>query len=165
MKKWFLLALATACFLIQRPSFAQSAPNGTDSPGVRQHFKAHHERKGPFSKLGLTDDQKNKMKSMMSQLRQSLEPLRIEEKKKRLELAEIYLNPNPDRQAVEQKLQEMNGLRGQKQEILTDTHFKILSILNPEQKQKFAQWTAGRLSGDEGSHHRGHSFGHERDRS
>jgi len=138
MKKWLLFLLVAVSFATGTALYAQG-----------QHWKGHG-----FPIPNLTADQKTKIEGIMGQTRQAVTAIRLEEKKKRIELSQAYLDPNVSRDTVDQKQQEIAALKAQKTQKMTDAQFAVRAILTPAQNQAFSQVLASRAlrEGHEGGH-------------
>lgn len=139
MKKWLLLIFA-AVFLVG--SFFAYA----ETQGAGKHDWRHH------NMLNLTADQQKRMKTVMKQAGNDLYANKLETKKKEIELAQLLITGNPDRAAVDQKLQEILALKGQKQQTLENAYFNILAFLTPDQRVKFSKFAAEHFLGGRERH-------------
>lgn len=73
-------------------------------------------------------------------------PIKLEEEKQKIELAQILLQPNADRAKISSKLQEILDLEKKKQEQMVDAYFQIMKILNPEQQAVFTRMVVTRIT-------------------
>jgi len=122
-----------------------------ETKGAGDHKDWHH-----HNRLNLTPDQQKQMEAVMKQVHNDLFANKLEEKKKKIELSQLLLSGNPDKSAIDQKLQEILALKGQKQQIMENAYFNTLAFLNPDQRQTFSKLAAMHVLG---GRHQGHDRG------
>jgi len=101
----------------------------------------------------LTAEQSAKLTELRTQRDQEAAPIRNEMIAKRAELRNLWLQANPDVNAIKAKQQEINDLRNKLQAIMTEYRIEVAKILTPEQR---AQLQSARLGWD----HRGDAKKH-----
>lgn len=120
-------------------------------------------------KLGITSDQAAKIRQQTSDFRKAEIRGRADLEVKRLELRDLLAADNPDRSAIDQKLQEISAARLAQEKSAIDYHLAMRSALTPEQHQKLQQMReqfrhrdpdgGHRGPGGQGFHRRGDSQG------
>lgn len=90
-------------------------------------------------KLGITADQAAKIRQQTTDFRKSEIRARADLEVKRLELRDLLAADNPDRSAIDQKLQEISSARLAQEKSAIDYRLAMRSALTPEQKQKLQQ--------------------------
>jgi len=142
---WILIAVVAlfGCGLFLHAMKA-SAERGDEKAGGFGGFM-HSEHRGMFGDLKPTKDQEEKLMRIKMDQEGKMLPLKLEVEKKRIELAELIIKPNPDRAAINGKLQEILSLEGQKQASMIDVYFQMSGVLNPDQKQAFSRMIVRKL--------------------
>lgn len=91
------------------------------------------------NKLGITADQAAKIRQQTTDFRKSQIRGRADLEVKRLELRDLLAADNPDRSAIDQKLQEISSARLAQEKSSIDYRLAMRSALTPEQRQKLQQ--------------------------
>jgi Spy/CpxP family protein refolding chaperone len=114
-------------------------------------------------KLGITDDQAAKMRQQTSAFRISEVRSRADVQVKRIELRDLLTADNPDRAAIDSKLEEISAVRLASAKARVDYFFSMKDTLTPEQRQKLKDIMmnhfGGRGHGDFGGPHHPHPMG------
>lgn len=98
-----------------------------------------HRMKGPgamFKELGLTDQQKSKIREVRMAAKKEMVRLRADAKIARIELEESMHQPNPKPTEVKAKVAAINNVRGKLLEKRVDLRLEMKKILTPEQQEK-----------------------------
>jgi Spy/CpxP family protein refolding chaperone len=90
-------------------------------------------------KLGITADQAAKIRQQTTDFRKAEIRGRADLEVKRLELRDLLAADNPDRSAIDQKLQEISAARLTQEKSAIDYHLAMRSALTPEQRLKLDQ--------------------------
>ncbi len=111
MKKLYVIALALvlvgwAAVVFAAPPDPGSAPPG---PGAHHQWAHPHHRFGAF--LNLTQEQREKMKEIMSRFRADTHDLKYDIRIKRIEVQKLFTDPKTDDATLLAKEKELNGLR------------------------------------------------------
>ena len=95
--------------------------------------------------LGLTEEQTAKLKELQKELYEKTKPLRNEIQDILFELSQLRLAKDPDRTAIEAKMDQAAKLRKQISALQKDYRQKMESILTKQQLEKIkTAWHAGR---------------------
>jgi len=150
MKKWslgviglFFVFLSTACLAASPdadpagpptppPGRGQSGPwamHGGKAPG----FRAWH---GMVSYLGLTQEQKDKMRDLRDRFRNETHDLRYDLALKKLEMRKLFTDPKVDDATLLAKQKEINSLRQKMMDRTAQLKIEWRKILTAEQIQK-----------------------------
>ncbi len=111
MKKLYVIALALvlvgwAAVVFAAPPDPGSAPPG---PGAHHQWAHPHHRFGAF--LNLTQEQREKMKEIMSRFRADTHDLKYDIRIKRIEVQKLFTDPKTDDATLLAIENELNGLR------------------------------------------------------
>lgn len=109
------------------------------SEAVGQHaqmMKKEHEGMGLPN---LSEEQKEKMKEIMTETEKQMLPIRSKLQTKEAELNELLIVEKPDRSAIDRKIDEIAALKTEIRKKCVDTRLKIRELLTPEQRVKFDQ--------------------------
>jgi Spy/CpxP family protein refolding chaperone len=112
-----------------------------ENPRVRQYLGLTDEQVGRLHKIGV-DAQKASVQS------------RADMELRHIELRELLRADNPDHDAIMQKLDEVNSLRGKMEKQGVETMLSARSVLTPEQLKKIKTFMENRGAG--GGPERGH---------
>lgn len=109
-------------------------------------------------KLGITDDQAAKMRQQFSAFRISEVRSRADVQVKRIELRDLLTADNPDRAAIDSKLEEISAVRLAAAKARVDFALSMKDALTPEQRQKLKDIFSNRFrehgpGGFGGPHH------------
>lgn len=118
-----------------------SGPRPDDGPGGRHHRNMSFGMGGmgkplDFSQLGLTDDQKAKIKAMRSKTQGKAKDLQQSIRDKRLEMRDLLFDPDATEQQIRAKKNELRQMQDQAETLMIDDFLGIRSVLTAEQKQK-----------------------------
>jgi len=94
---------------------------------------------GGFEQLGLTDDQRTKMRQQRLEHRKVNEKFGSDLRIKRWDLQELMSAPTQDRVKIDAKLKELSDLRLARTKAGLDQRDARLKILTPEQREKLKQ--------------------------
>jgi Spy/CpxP family protein refolding chaperone len=90
-------------------------------------------------KLGITAEQAAKIRLQMSEFRKAQIRSRADLQVKRLELNELLAADNPDRAAINKKLEEISAVQLARRKSEVDYRLKMRDALTSEQRQKLQQ--------------------------
>lgn len=133
--------LATALLLMATASWAQpqqeSAPPDPawDGPGrgLGPHCWCKGDMRGLRQRLDLTDEQAAKLESLRSDFLKETVDLNAQIQKKRLELGDLFRDPQTKQEKIEAAQKELNRLTGQKQEKAQAYRLRARGLLTAEQ--------------------------------
>jgi Spy/CpxP family protein refolding chaperone len=130
-------------------------PDGDNGPS--EGWGECHCSKPELWKLNLSDEQKTKIKALISENQKTIRPLREKMFDKSVELRRLWLQANPDKDKITVAQKELRTLRDKMEDKSTALRFEIRKILTPEQNEKLANshWGRGPGFGPRGSM-RGH---------
>jgi len=122
-----------------------AAPALAQPDGPRTH--AVHAKGGPhgammdrmFDRLNLTDEQKEKIKTLRQQGQERTKAQREQLMTKRRELNELVRSANSSREQAIAKQREVNTLQNQLAEARMNTWFDMRAVLTPEQLSQLEQ--------------------------
>jgi Spy/CpxP family protein refolding chaperone len=116
-------------------------------------------QRGRFAKvLGLSPEQKEKMKELRSRYKDETRDLRYDLAAKRLEMRKLFTDPKSEEAALLAKQKELNALRQQMTEKRSQQKMEWRKILTPEQIAKLDRIPHRQFDGKRGSG-RHHLFG------
>jgi len=148
MKKVYTVLLAAVLIAIGTAVYAAPpSPSEKGSPeGGFEGTSSHHQ---PFfAKLGLSEEQKARMRDVWSRYRTDVHDLRYTLMEKRLEMRKLFTDPKTDQATLLSKEKELSGLKQKLDERRTQAMLEWRSILTPEQIGKLDMMPRGRrLSG------------------
>jgi Spy/CpxP family protein refolding chaperone len=98
---------------------------------------------GMFEQLGLTDDQRTKVRQQALEHRKANEKFGSDLRIKRWELQELLGAATQDRPKIDAKLKELSDLRLARDKARLDQRDAMLKILTPEQRDKMKQLGPG----------------------
>ena len=133
MKKLYVIALALvlvgwAAVVFAAPPDPGSAPPG---PGAHHQWAHPHHRFGAF--LNLTQEQREKMKEIMSRFRADIHDLKYDIRIKRIEVRKLFTDPKTDDATLLAKEKELNGLKLKLMDRKAEMKVEWRKILTPEQ--------------------------------
>ena len=112
--------------------------------GGKMHGHGGHGGPGAaFAKLDLTDEQKAQFKELMAKQREEMKPLRDQEQDARKALREA-INSGADATRVGQLTLALEGVRKQVRARHEAARDQFVTLLTPEQKEKFEEMQAER---------------------
>lgn len=136
---------------------ADHGPGGWGSGGGRGHEFGgpmlgflHNERMR--TELGITDEQAGKLRQIFTDSRKASIRNRAELQIRRMELHEIMMGDNANREAALKKVQEISDLRAQQMRTHVESMLAAKTVLTPEQQKKIHAMMADRMA------HRGGGF-------
>lgn len=111
----------------------QNPASGNNAPQVK-HLNAPQGR--PMAMLpGLTDDQKAKIKDLMTSRQEDNQLMKAQLDEKKAHLRLLTLNDSPDRKAIDKTIDEITAINGQQMKRGIDIQLSMKKILNKEQFQ------------------------------
>jgi len=146
MKKISLVLVAL--LFVSFTTAVLAAPPGPGKPGPQGFQK--HQGFHAFSRLNLTEDQKEKMKALRQKFWADTHDLRYDIKMKRVEVEKIFTDPKADDATILEKEKELNSLKHQLMDKKAEMKVEWRKILTPEQIQKL-----DRMHWHHFCHHRG----------
>ncbi len=124
------LALLPALALAQGMGMGPGGPAGM-GPGTAPGGMARM-----WADLNLSPDQIQKLEANHINYMKETLPIRNQIAIKRLEMRELWLQPNPNEAQILAKQKEINALMGQLQEKTTNFLFQSRTVLTPDQQAK-----------------------------
>ena len=106
-----------------------------DNPRARQY-------------LGLTDEQVDRLHKIGLDAEKASVQLRADLQLRHIELRELFRADNPNHDAIIQKLDEVNALRGKMEKQRVETMFSARGVLTPEQQKKLKTFMENRGFGE-----------------
>ena len=97
--------------------------------------------------LGLTDEQAGRLYKIGVEAEKASVQTRADMELRHIELRELLRADNPDHDAILQKLDEVNVLRGKMEKQQVETLFSARSVLTPEQQKKVKAFMENRGAG------------------
>jgi Spy/CpxP family protein refolding chaperone len=86
--------------------------------------------------LGLTDEQVGRLHKMGVEAEKASVQMRADMELRHIELRELLRADNPDHDAIMQKLDDLNALRGKMEKQQVETLLSARSVLTPDQQKK-----------------------------
>jgi Spy/CpxP family protein refolding chaperone len=145
MKKLVLTLMAIVLGALLTVSAFAIGPGGCpgDGPGGDRDY--HRDK--IFKKLNLSDEQKTKIETLISENRKVMRPIREKMFDKSVVLRRLWLQANPDKDKIYAAQKELRTLRDQMQDKITAMRLEIRKVLTPEQNEKLANSRWGRGPG------------------
>ena len=128
MKK---IALITSCIFVLMIATSVSAFHHKGMKG--QSGNNPKNRCDMIQSLNLSDEQVTKFKDIRTKNFEQTKEIRTEIFNKNAELDMLWNQANPDAQAIKNKMNEVNGLEKQLNEMFVDFRLECRKILTPEQ--------------------------------
>ena len=159
MKKFYLVLLAVLLVGLTTAVFA--APPDPGQSGS-QGFQKHHGFHGFGPRLNLTEEQRGKMKELMTRFQADIHDLKYDVRIKGLEVRKLFTDPATDDATLLAKEKELNGLKLKLMDKKAEMKVEWRKILTPEQIRMLDRihWHHHGRNGHHGYHHHGHK-GHD----
>jgi Spy/CpxP family protein refolding chaperone len=106
--------------------------------------------------LQLTSAQRDKLDHLNQLMREKTAPLRKEARRARLDLIDLLSQPNPDRGALDRKLDDISGLDASMQREVVEHLLRTKQALSQEQQERLFRTMCEGLCAGESEHHRDH---------
>jgi Spy/CpxP family protein refolding chaperone len=135
MLKRMLVAAALVAGLLSS-SLAQPGP-GTDKQ--MRPDDARPRREAMMKDLKLTDQQQAQMDKMRIEMKKQQVTLQGKIRLLRVEMQELLLAENPDKNAIQKKMKEVSDLQLQEKEAFVDHLFAVKGILTADQQKTWKQ--------------------------
>ncbi len=90
----------------------------------------------PAEKLNLTDEQSQQLKDLHKSNYEATKDMRAQLQNAMFELKQLGFDKNPDKAAVDAKIQEINNLRTQLNQVMQQNRESMQNILTPEQQEQ-----------------------------
>lgn len=145
MKKKIGIAILLALALAVTAAFGQAKTEKKIVKRVKTE-KMAHARKGSCVP-GLTDEQRKKMDALELETDKAVLPVRAKLDVLDAELKQMMLAENPDKAAVERKIDEIGGLKTQIEKKRAMHQIAVRGLLTPEQRVDFDRKRLGRGRG------------------
>jgi Spy/CpxP family protein refolding chaperone len=129
-----ILVFLFALLLMTGSVYAMASGEG----GPREGFNAFH-----HNLLNLTPEQKTKLQTLRENFRKETVFLRNDIKVKRLELNTLWTVPNPEKDMIVAKQEELNDLKTQLQMKVIDFRLTARGYLTPDQAAQVGMWGPG----------------------
>ncbi len=100
--------------------------------------------------LNLTEDQKNKIKTMRTQAQTKAKDLQNSLRTKRMEMRDMLFDPDASVKQIKAKHEEVRKIQEQVEGLMIDDFLSIRSVLTPEQKKKLPSLKPGGPGGPGG---------------
>lgn len=134
------LLVALSAFLVAGPGWSQDAARSVPGEAVgEEQFGGWAEPAFEEDDLGMTDEQKAKIRALRQEFRKERVRARAELRIQRMELADLMRAENPDRAAIARKLKENSEARNAQMLTRFDHRQEIRSLLTPEQQAKMKE--------------------------
>lgn len=134
VKKTFVATLCAALLAagaaVAQPPHAHGKAGMHDMAAMEAHLA---------TALNLTADQQTQVKALHEQLKAQMTPLMAQSKQQHEELKSLMNGTNPDANEVGQKTLAANQTQGQIKALHESFKTKLVALLTPDQKAKFAQ--------------------------
>ncbi|MDX1411019.1 MAG: periplasmic heavy metal sensor [Nitrospirales bacterium] len=135
------LLISVLMLAFNTPAFAQMGHMGEGGQGM----KSHHGERGHGKSIyeascwteTLTDEQKAKRAQMRLEFKKVKLLIKAQIKVKKVELATLVTQDNPDRSAIEQKIEEVLELKREKMRAKYAYKVALRNMLTPEQRVLF----------------------------
>jgi Spy/CpxP family protein refolding chaperone len=127
MKRILAFMLASMLLLGTGSALAQP-PTDEDMPQAPR-------AKPLIGRLNLNDQQKKQVEQLRFDMQKQLIGVRGKLQTARLELRELLSADNPDKAAIEKKMNEIAQIRVQKESVRLDHWFQVNKLLTPEQEK------------------------------
>ena len=150
-----LLAYLTA-FLLLGSSSAVLA-----QPGEEEEMPEFVDQDPAIGRLQLNDQQKKQVEQMRIDIEKQLIGVRSKAQMAHLELRQLLNADNPDKVAIEKKMQEIAQIRTQGASIRLNQWFEVNKILTPEQQKVWRERLKHPLRGRMHAMRGRHCFGEE----
>jgi Spy/CpxP family protein refolding chaperone len=134
-KKWFVVAV-TGLLVLGIAVVAVAAPGGRFGIGAGSPAAGTQNWAPPFTQLDLTEEQYAKLRDIENKYFEKMQTLRNEISRKALELRNLYLQKNPDENAIEEKQKEISDLREQMWQLRQDKFNEANNVFTKEQLDK-----------------------------
>ncbi len=147
MKKysWLLFALI----------FVFSAAMATAQPDRQEQKIKHKEHRGQVcEKLKLTDTQKQQLQTQRSDMQKQAVQLQAKLKTAQIELRDLMIAENPDKDAIGQKLGDIEKIKTSQKLLRVNNWFDVKKILTPEQQKIWKTELGKMLAEGHGKMHR-----------
>lgn len=131
-RHWSAGVMAAALLSLAGVSWAQP-PWGGPGRGPGPHGWCGGDMLWLKEMLGLTDEQVSKIESLRSEFLKEAIDLDAQIQKKRLELGDLFRDPQAKQEKIEAVQKELNSLTAQKHEKAQDYRLKARGVLTPEQ--------------------------------
>jgi Spy/CpxP family protein refolding chaperone len=126
--KRILAFMLASILLVGTGSALAQPPSDEDTP------QAPH-AKPLIGRLNLNDQQKKQVEQLRFDMQKQLIGVRGKLETARLELRELLSADNPDKAAIEKKMNEIAQIRVQKESVRLDHWFQVSKLLTPEQQK------------------------------
>ncbi|MGH2569310.1 MAG: Spy/CpxP family protein refolding chaperone [Bacteroidota bacterium] len=98
-------------------------------------FEQDMPRYGMMDRLNLSDDQRNQIEKLRTDFQKQQIPQRGKVETAQIELRELLRAENPDKAAIEKKINELAQLRAQLSVARVNQMFAVRNVLTPEQQK------------------------------
>lgn len=133
----FLILFAAVSWAQPEPESPPPDPAwGRPGRGPGPHGWCMGDMQGLRVRLGLTDEQAGKLESMRTEFLKEAIDLDAQIQKKRLELGDLFRDPQAKQEKIEAVQKELNRLTAQRQEKAQAYRLKARGLLTPEQIAK-----------------------------
>ena len=158
-----LIVMSTLIFAAGVPAFAQTGHTGGGGHGMKSHHGEMRHGKGIYEAScwteTLTDEQKAKRAQMRLDFKKEKFLIKAQIKVKKIELATLVTQDNPDRSAIEQKIEEVLELKRQKMRKKYAYKIALRNMLTPEQRVLFDMGMLKKAYKGKGhGHKKGHGY-------
>ncbi len=158
-----LLVISTLIFAAGVPAFAQSGHSGGGGHAMKSHHGETRHGKSIYEAScwteTLTDEQKAKRAQMRLEFKKVKFLIKAQLKVKKIELATLVTQDNPDRNAIESKIEEVLALKREKMRAKYAYKVALRNMLTPEQRVLFdMKMLKKAYKGKSHGHKKGHGY-------
>ncbi len=131
-----LLILGIATGAIAAPGSGQSSISG----GYRNSYDPNTEDRPPaITRLDLSEEQYAKIRDINAKFFEKIQALRQQMSKKRFELRQLYLQKDPDQNAIKTDQNQLNDLKDKMLKLRQDKLDEMKKVLTKEQQEQLNQ--------------------------
>ena len=159
-----LLVISILLLAFNAPAFAQSGHSGEGGHGSKSHHgvtghgKSIHEASCWTETL--TEEQKDQLAKLRLEKKKIKYLIKAQIKVKKVELATLVTQDNPDKMAIDRKIEEILELKREKMQKIYAIKLEIRKMLTPEQRILFDMKMLKKAYMGKGHGHYGHKTGH-----
>lgn len=130
-----LMALIFWAFTPSEISFSQDSPKELSQNKASTSKKGH--QRSAEERFSLNMEQRKKMRQIRQKYEGAMEDLGFDLQRKRFEVADMLRLPEPNREQIDKKIDELLALERKRHKLILDEYFEVRKILTPEQNRFF----------------------------
>ena len=158
-----LLVISTLILATSAPAFAQTGHTGEGGHSIKSHHGEIGHGKGIYEAScwteTLTEEQKAKRAQMRLEFKKVKFLIKAQIKVKKVELAVLVTQDNPDQMAIERKIEEILVLKKEKMQKKYAYKVALRNMLTPEQRVLFdMKMLKKAYKGKSYGHKKGHGY-------